>query len=405
MKKFKCSEILCKTKFESYSEFNLALCIAVELHRLGYQLDMTDMVITKDITPDEGLEYFKYLISVQAIYIDGIELPDVNNLSTPAFYIDTSCFALLEERGILLKEETVDGNTSLYWSFKWANSTYSDEVRSKLLNISKIKYLLLHLVGYLIVGVHLGRIPKRLLTIEFNAYESKSTPYYVNLVSCLLTLEWLNELLYLKLDLDNLSVDIEYSILCNNGEVAHRNKDWGVDDKRKFLKEADLVEGSIGILWSRKGMCTSNPYGKVINANVVRVEEIGNDFITLSSISINKTKEEMRIDYESIAENKRHLFTDMLYSKPNIKERIYPLYSVGVENYFLSESDFITKIDKHGTVSKVITINGKEGSVTLSQIDAIYWLLCQYEVDFDRKLYKDMYSNGKPLLWDEYGDY
>lgn len=53
---------------------------------------------------------------------------------------------------------------------------------------------------------------------------------------------------------------------------------------------------------------------------------------------------------------------------------------------------------------KRITIDGKEGDVSMSSIDAIYWLLCQYSIEFDRELYRNMYNDGKDLMWDLYGD-
>ena len=53
---------------------------------------------------------------------------------------------------------------------------------------------------------------------------------------------------------------------------------------------------------------------------------------------------------------------------------------------------------------KRITVQGKEADVEMNEVDAIYWLLCQYEIDFDRELYKHMYNNDEDLLWDLYGN-
>lgn len=38
----------------------------------------------------------------------------------------------------------------------------------------------------------------------------------------------------------------------------------------------------------------------------------------------------------------------------------------------------------------------------MSQIDAIYYLLKQYGISFDEKLYKLMYSDGKGFTYDLY---
>ena len=35
-------------------------------------------------------------------------------------------------------------------------------------------------------------------------------------------------------------------------------------------------------------------------------------------------------------------------------------------------------------------------------VDAVYWLLCQYNVEFDKDMYREMYMGDKPFLWDMY---
>ena len=76
---------------------------------------------------------------------------------------------------------------------------------------------------------------------------------------------------------------------------------------------------------------------------------------------------------------------------------------MGIENYFYDESQFITLISPTEKVNKLITIDGKQVQKEMSCIDAIYWLLCQYEIDFDREVYKHMYNNDQDLMWDEFG--
>ena len=40
----------------------------------------------------------------------------------------------------------------------------------------------------------------------------------------------------------------------------------------------------------------------------------------------------------------------------------------------------------------------------MSEVDAIYWVLRQFNIDFDSDLYKKMYNHGEDLLWDSYGE-
>ena len=120
--------------------------------------------------------------------------------------------------------------------------------------------------------------------------------------------------------------------------------------------------------------------------------------------NMNKTKEETRIDYESIDQNKRYLFRDMLSFKPLVQNKVLSLYEVGIDNYFYDESQLITFISKTERTTKRITVEGEESEVDMSGVDALYWLMCQYGFEFDRELFRAQYSDGKDLLWDLYGE-
>ena len=390
----KCSDILEKTYFDSYSEFLLACCIARECLRRGDSLDMSMMRIDAGILPDMELNYFKCLWRDGAIYLGSDFNGDANIESS--YYINTDCFADCYNK--LFKEY----DDRYYWSMDWSYSAL--EGYTELQGISSAGKVLMHLIGHMLVCFYLGEREKKPIEIEINDQQVKSTYIYVNLVSCVKTLPWLNNLLILNIDFSDYNIDIDYSILCNNGIAAKRNRLWSIKDKQKFLKEEGLVDGMIAILWSRKGMCESNPAGRITGAKLIRINEICNDSISVETLPYNKTKEEREQDFLSIPEKSRYLFIDMKYSVPKGTSSMLSLYETGVENYFDTESEFITKIDRSAMVSKTITVEGKVTDVSMSNVDAIYWLLCQYEVDFDRELYRDAYNDGEPLLWDKYGE-
>lgn len=390
----KCEDILQKTYFDSYSEFFLACCIARECMRRGDKLDMSNMRIDSDILPENELSYFKCLWRDGAIYL-GKEYSGSMGIES-SYYIDTDCFA--DYYNVLFKEEP----DKYYWSMEWASKAY--EGNQNLQNISWAGKVLMHLVGHMLVCFYLGEREKKSMEIEITGQQVKSTYIYVNLVSCLKTLLWLDEVLILNIDFTGYNIDIDYSILCNNGIAAKRNKLWSIKDKHKFLEKEGITDGMIVILWSRRGMCESNPAGRITGATLVRINEICKDSISVETLPYNKTKEEREEDFLSIPEEKRYSFIDMKYSVPKGTSRMLSLYDIGIENYFDMEDEFITKIDRKAMVTKKITVDGKVSNVDMNNVDAIYWLLCQYEVDFDRELYRNVYNNGNPLLWDKYGE-
>ena len=151
-------------------------------------------------------------------------------------------------------------------------------------------------------------------------------------------------------------------------------------------------------------MNPSSPAGRLVNSSIIILDDIIIDYIAYTRVSLSKTHEELIDDYYDIPEDKRDNFRDILNFNPNIQKCTKKLVDLGIRNYMNDEDFFLDKIDPHAMVSKKITIRGVSEVVELSEVDAIYWLLCQFDVPFNRDLYKDMYSPDKELLWDLYNE-
>lgn len=394
-----CKKIFGRNYFESYSEFYLALCMAAEMGRREDKLDMSGMVVDKSLLSKSELNYFKYLIGTGCIYLGdkGLEVEDTIDPKTVEYYLDMKGITELKDKLVENRPE------EYYWSVAWATANYLGGPRDFRI-ISKTGNVLMHIVAHILVSEFLGEIQEKPFEIEFDKAGAKNTYFYVNLVSCSNTMEWFKERVTLKIDYGESSVDINYSIFCNNGMVAGKYKKWSIGDKHKFMEKYGMCVGSIVVLWDRTGMCPSNVAGKIVSATIARIDEIGNDFLGVTTIALNKTKEETRIDYESIDQNKRYLFRDMLSFKPLVQNKVLSLYEVGIDNYFYDESQLITFISKTERTTKRITVEGEESEVDMSGVDALYWLMCQYGFEFDRELFRAQYSDGKDLLWDLYGE-
>ena len=391
-KKLVAEKIFERSHFKSYSEFYLALAIGSILKDRGYSLDMDGMLVDSSVIPEDMVKYYKKLLFDGAIslsmYEKGNTVPDIANTD-----IDTTYFSSLN---MLYQSE--DG---LHWTIDYANENYG-EYRRKFLDLLSLGNTLVHLVAYHLVN-HILDGDSRKLTIHLDSQKAKSTFIYVNIYSCLQTIGWIRDYVDLDVDFGDYNVDLDYSIHCNNGKVAGRYKLWSVREKLDLLKKYGMVEGAILVLWERDGMCENNMYGKVKGTKLFRLDEVGDDFIGVTFISVNKTKEEVRQDYFDIDESVRYLFVDTLDKKPYQESTELDICGVGIDNYFLDEDKFITLLDDSEEVYKLVTINGKTANVKMSGVDAIYWLLCQYGVEFDKDMYKSMYYQGsKEPLWDMY---
>ena len=388
---FLAKDIFKRSYFKSYSEFYLALSIGNVLHTKGHYLNMDGMQVDSDSLPNTMIAYYKKLLNSGALVLSMYQKSDTV-IENAAVDVNTYYFEKLP----LFYEE--DGHRG--WSVDYAISNYKG-IPVNYLSTDTMGNLVMHLVAYNIVDCLLNNYKKKLV-IHFDSFKARTTFLYVNVYSCLSTIKWLKEYVELDVDLTGYSVDLDYSIFCNNGYVAGHNKPHTVSEKLGFMKKFGMVEGSMLVLWHRERMNENNPFGKVVSASIIRLDEIGDTYLGVTKISLNRTKEEVEADYYDIEESKRHLYVDLLDKKPYQEATELGIHSLGVDNYFYDEEDYITLLDDTAQVTKLVTIDGEKVHVEMSNTDAIYWLLRQYDIEFDRELFKEMYFGDDIPLWDRY---
>lgn len=391
IKELVAKEIFRRGNFRSYSEFYLALAMGNILSNKGYSLNMDGMQVDADAVPKDMIKYYKRLLNDGAITLSMFE-GGVSDVDLADSDIDTSYFDNIPKGA--------NNGETLDWSLEFARDNYGDYSKN-FLEFLKLGNTLIHLVAKHLVDVILYE-ERRKLVFHFDSQKAKSTFIYVNIYSCLQTMDWIADFIGLDIDFGDYRVDLDYSIFCNNGKVAGHHRLHTVGEKVALLEKYGMVEGAILELWSRDGMCENNEFGKITGVTVIRLDEIGDDFLGVTSIALNKTKEEIHQDYYDIDESVRSLFIDMLSKKPNQSSTELSLHGVGVDNNFLDEDKYLTLIDPSAEIDKMVTIDGKVGTVRMKEVDAIYWLLCQYDIEFDKDLYKEMYFGGKEALWDMY---
>ena len=388
---FLAKDIFKRSYFKSYSEFYLALSIGNVLHTKGHYLNMDGMQVDSDSLPNTMIAYYKKLLNSGALVLSMYQKSDTV-IENAAVDVNTYYFEKLP----LFYEE--DGHRG--WSVDYAISNYKG-IPVNYLSTDTMGNLVMHLVAYNIVDCLLNNYKKKLV-IHFDSFKARTTFLYVNVYSCLSTIKWLKEYVELDVDLTGYSVDLDYSIFCNNGYVAGHNKPHTVSEKLGFMKKFGMVEGSLLVLWHRERMNENNPFGKIVSASIIRLDEIGDTYLGVTKISLNRTKEEVEADYYDIEESKRHLYVDLLDKKPYQEATELGIHSLGVDNYFYDEEDYITLLDDTAQVTKLVTIDGEKVHVEMSNTDAIYWLLRQYDIEFDRELFKEMYFGDDIPLWDKY---
>lgn len=394
----KFSEILGRSCIENSSEFYLMLCVAADISCRGSKLDVSDIrVNAKDITDDLKF-YYKYLRFVGALYESDSDVSkDYIDPARVKLYVNMQVFMDAED---ILVDETSD-------SYLWNNSML-ERYRTKsavLGNISNVGKILMHLVGHFIVSEYIGERKQKPIRVSFDNIFIRNLDYYMHLY--ILERSWSGSSKYIKLDIDFLKegIDIEYQLFCKQSMDAGNYRLLSVKEKLEKMSELGIGVGSIVIMYARSNLNASNLSGKISGSIIARIDEVGDDYIGYLTIPLNRTKEEIKLDYESMSDTGKEIYgNDMLSFHISTRMEVSNLYSIGIGDCFYTEDILMELINPNEKIEKMVTIDGTVSSVEMSEIDAIYWLLCQFDIPFDRELYRMMYSEGKDLLWDVCAD-
>lgn len=390
-----CSEFLGRNEFKSYSEFVFMMCCAKEVKRLGGIMDFSNMKIDK-IVGDKHIAMFKWMIYRGDILVVGLKPTSEPNVSDEYVFnmdlISKYDGHFFDDRG-----------GEWYWDYNWyVNQKCWGSDLVGVTAYSQLGTILLHITAHLFVGMKFGYIKEQPVRFCFTKFLVKSTNIYINLLSLNQTLDWFSSSVNFDIDFDDASVDIDLSLYINNCMQCGRFAKWGIKDKKKQLKELGVVVGGIFILYERKGVVKSNIVGRIVNASIVKILEIRPSEIIVQVIPVFRTKEEIENDYYSISENERFKFDDLLEFKISCTRRTISLYSLAIGWYIYDEELFLLPIDEYGEEEKYISVDGERGTISMSQRDAIYYLLCQFNIDFDKDLYKSYYPLESGYTWDNY---
>lgn len=394
----------------------------------------------KTITLDREKDQFYISYLTQDLKIDLAESPDSSKLLLNLCDINANSIAYYfnpEYMGMSLLEES---DTEYYWGIDTILNNYQDfSTEYKILD--KRSYLLMHILAFYLVGRVLGTVKlSKNLRFYFDESQSKNVYWYIALYSVKKTLGTVLDCFTLDICIPH-SIDLGLIELCEAGiKLGHNGKHYisksGKDvstyftqqEKLKLLDKLGYVQGAILVLYRRSKLSKSNSIGKIGlgDAHFVELLEVVQE--SPSTIMLNyreyymyATKEEQSYDWntsESQAydnlermtdttaiRNQLAMLNDMKYRNPELSYRDCSvcLRDVGIGTYFTRDDDYVLlDIDKYSKSlgTRRITYCGEEIEMYMSNIDFVYWLLCSYNAEFDRVLYKNMYSPDTDLMYD-----
>lgn len=219
----------------------------------------------------------------------------------------------------------------------------------------------------------------------------------------------------LRLPLSDSNREYLNSILFRN--LCKFNGYFGQDliskgDKIDNLARLGIVEGSIVFLYGRKrdsvvSGSTFEDYNFISGSKIAKVVEITDKGVHFEVFNFNSSLEDLYVRYYNLSKSVRdtyHSFNEFIRFNCSKSVTFEPWSNLGVQymmndDAYYYERSFITKLDSIFPV-EITTLESDNAfvSVSLKVVDAIYYLLLEYGVDFDRVLYNKEYKTTNPSL-------
>lgn len=187
-------------------------------------------------------------------------------------------------------------------------------------------------------------------------------------------------------------------------DCGYMDKLYTGKDKFAYIHKMDLQVGDLVMLYDRERAQKHNFVKTIVGCHLAKITFLTQTAIGLELINTVKTKFQGKEDFDDNTIVVKRMYQGKPpYSKLNISKRTYDLVDIGVEYMLYGEVQFIVPLD-HPTDFKVtrVTDGIRKDTLILPQNDFIYWMLKDYNYDFNEERFLSRYFDGVEPAYTRY---
>ena len=294
----------------------------------------------------------------------------------------------------------------LLWDINGKNHTGLND-NNLSVNDKYVCYNIVSLIAYVAVKRLKSGKPKHFVitlgsTILLNNFASSYMIILVNETNCLSGWFYYSFDKYISMDMQR---QYYYFAWYMQGlDKGYLKRFYTSKEKLNYLKELDIQEGDF-VLWYERDKKQSNNYIKTIKScKVARFNGIQNGDISLTYINTTRPKYHQKREYDDNSMSVKVLYADNLHYKNirtnNIK---IDINECGVDYLMFAEYYFITSLDNADDIIDCYVANDFGiDHILLDQNNLLYWILEDYDVDYNKERFLKKYFSDKEPLRDIY---
>lgn len=292
-----------------------------------------------------------------------------------------------------------------FWTLK-GTCAKDEMINSASLNTSCASKAWISMIAMVAVNRLMTGVPEK-LCIEFPYVVAKNQ---LALSDFLLLMDESNALTgWIFFSFDN---SISGDIIRQVGYEAwwYKGKERGLVDRWYSPKEKlnymrntlNFDVGDLVILYERKYSTKFNYIKSIASCHFAIIREMTNTSVTFEVINTVKTKYGAEVYFKNQTMAVKEMYCgSTTYKTWNSSKVTYDLADLGVEYYLHTEVNFIVPLNQADDILEldVTDGNGRTGCYALSQNDAVYWILKDYNIDFNEDKFLSTYFKDRETAY------
>lgn len=181
-------------------------------------------------------------------------------------------------------------------------------------------------------------------------------------------------------------------------ELGYLNRWYSPTEKNIYMNKLHIRRGSVVYLYERRFGQRLDPIKSIEGFSVAVVEKITADGVTFTVVNNKKTKSQGEIDWEDYTMLTKSMYNfENPFNKPNTSTVVRAWNDLGVEYAMHGEKYFITPVNNDDYREVHIGDEDNRLYVKLPSAELTYWILKDYEIEFDEQRFVKEYINQEPL--------
>ena len=179
--------------------------------------------------------------------------------------------------------------------------------------------------------------------------------------------------------------------------------DYTIADKIQRMEALNIKEGEVVGVYERDMLQANNRVKRIKNFNFAIIRKITKTEVVLQIIYTRRTRYGGRLAFENMTMMHKQMYcADMPDQNLSSKIETLSLYELGIEYVMSNELCFILPLEDSDTMELDVTNGQRKDKLSLSEVQAIYWLLGEFDVEFNRERFRTRYLGGKESLFEKY---